>query len=177
MVSSGVREIVPAVVVGEGVHHPADVVLWGTGFLTTEFLVPMQVTGPDGASLASAWQDGASAYLGICVSGFPNLFLLYGPNTNLGHNSIIFMLEAQIGYVVSALKWLRDRGKQSVEVRAERQQAFDAEMQERLARSVWASGCGNWYGSLGEGGRTTGRARRSSTGGDRRIDPDDYVTR
>jgi cation diffusion facilitator CzcD-associated flavoprotein CzcO len=179
VVSSGVRELTETGVVDcDGVHHAADVLLWGTGFRTTEFLVPMTVTGPSGMSLAEAWQDGAEAYLGITVTGFPNLFLLYGPNTNLGHNSIIFMLEAQIGYIVDAIRLLRETGARSLEVKPEVQRAFDAEMQARLEQSVWSSGCSNWYRhASGKGtnnwpGPTLEYWRRT-----RQVDPDDYLTR
>jgi len=146
VVSSGIREVVEdGLIDADGQHHPADVILYGTGFRSTEFLVPMTVAGRGGTTLAEAWRGGAEAYLGLSVAGFPNLFLLYGPNTNLGHNSIIFMLEAQFRYVVGALRVLRDRPARWLDVKPERQRGFDAEMQERLSRSVWESGCSNWY--------------------------------
>jgi len=90
------------VVDGEGVEYPADTIIFGTGFRATAFLVPMQVRGVGGQELSQVWRDGASAYLGMTVPGFPNLFLVYGPTTNLGHNSVLLMVEAQIGYVVQA---------------------------------------------------------------------------
>src|SRR5207248_5450091 len=90
----------------DGTGHPADVIIYGTGFKAVEFLAPMQVSGLGGRRLREAWRGGAQAYLGITVSGFPNFFMLYGPNTNLGGNSIIYMLEGQVGYVLGALRAL-----------------------------------------------------------------------
>ena len=86
-------------VTADGTLRQADVIIYGTGFKTLDFLAPMSVTGLGGRRLEEAWRDGAEAYLGITVAGFPNFFMLYGPNTNLGGNSIIYMLEGQIGYV------------------------------------------------------------------------------
>jgi cation diffusion facilitator CzcD-associated flavoprotein CzcO len=80
------------------------VIIYGTGFKATEFLAPMLVSGVGGGRLRQAWQDGPQSYLGITVSGFPNFFMLYGPHTNLGGNSIIYMLEGQIGYVLGAIQ-------------------------------------------------------------------------
>ena len=107
LVTEPIERIVPdAVVTADGAAHPADVIIYGTGFGATQFLTPMQVSGRGGRSLRQAWRDGAQAYLGITVAGFPNFFMLYGPNTNLGGNSIIYMLEGQIGYVLGALQAL-----------------------------------------------------------------------
>lgn len=132
----------------DGVLHPADVVVYGTGFAATEFLAPMRVTGRDGQDLHEMWAGGAHAYLGITVPGFPNLFLLYGPNTNLGGGSIIAMLEAQAGYVVQAVRALSENGTGALEVREDVAEKFDVEMQERLAASVW-TGCASWYREAG----------------------------
>jgi cation diffusion facilitator CzcD-associated flavoprotein CzcO len=121
VVSTGIREVTEdAVVDADGTRHAADAILYGTGFRSTEILAPMQLVGRDGRRLED-----------------------YGPNTNLGHNSIIFMLEAQIRYVLSCLALLADGG--TLDVKPERQRAFDEEMQTRLAQSVWTSGCTNWY--------------------------------
>ena len=92
-----------AVVTADGVRHPADVLIFGTGFATTDFLSHIPVTGVGGRRLAEAWSAGAHAYLGSAVPGFPNCYLLYGPNTNLGHNSILFMVERQLNLVLQAL--------------------------------------------------------------------------
>jgi cation diffusion facilitator CzcD-associated flavoprotein CzcO/acetyl esterase/lipase len=127
----------------DGGEHPADVIILGTGFATTEFLAPMKVFGPGGRELSEQWRDGASAHLGMAVPGFPNLFLLYGPNTNLGSGSIVHMLECQISYVRQAVELLRS-GVRTLAVRPDVAARFDAEIQQRLARSVW-TGCRNWY--------------------------------
>ncbi len=87
----------------DGTERPVDTIIWGTGFETNEFVVPMRVLGTGGAELQHSWRDGAEAHRGISVAGYPNMFLLYGPNTNLGAGSIIVMLEAQIRYVAKAL--------------------------------------------------------------------------
>jgi cation diffusion facilitator CzcD-associated flavoprotein CzcO len=122
----------------------ADVIIFGTGFAATRFLAPMRVTGRDGVDLESAWRDGAAGYLGMTVPGFPNFFMLYGPNTNLGHNSIIYMLESQFAHVLRCLRALRDGGASRVEIGASPHRAFNAAVQSRLARSAWV-GCRSWY--------------------------------
>jgi cation diffusion facilitator CzcD-associated flavoprotein CzcO/acetyl esterase/lipase len=127
----------------DGTEHAADVIILGTGFAATDFLAPMKVFGTGGQELSERWRDGASAYLGIAVPGFPNLFLLYGPNTNLGSGSIVHMLECQIGYVRHALELLRS-GVRTLTVRPEVAARYDAEIQRRLAHTVW-TGCRNWY--------------------------------
>ena len=92
-----------AVVTADGRRRPADVLIFGTGFSTTDFLAHIPVVGEGGRSLAEAWSEGAHAYLGTAVPGFPNCYLLYGPNTNLGHNSILFMVERQINLILQAM--------------------------------------------------------------------------
>jgi cation diffusion facilitator CzcD-associated flavoprotein CzcO len=142
-----------AVVTADGTEHEVDTIVLGTGFAATEFLVPMRITGRDGRDLHEQWKDGASAYLGTVVPGFPNLFVVYGPNTNLGHNSIIVMIEAQVGWVVQAVRALRDRRLGWLDVRPEVAARFDAWVQRRLGRTVFAGGCHSWY--LTESGRNT----------------------
>ena len=90
----------------DGQQHDFDVIIWGTGFESTEFLAPLEILGAKGADLNTSWQQGAEAYLGITMPKFPNFFMLYGPNTNLGHNSIIFMIECQVNYIIDAVKTL-----------------------------------------------------------------------
>src|SRR5215470_9684256 len=126
LVTDRVERIEPGGVAAGGTLRPADVIIYGTGFRTTEFLAPMSVTGPGGRPLGEAWRDGAEAYLGITVAGFPNFFLLYGPNTNLGGNSIIYMLEGQIRYVAGALRALREQRLRWLTVRPEVQAEFNA---------------------------------------------------
>lgn len=128
----------------DGRLHEADVVVWGTGFAATSFLGGLQVTGLGGRDLHEAWADGARAHLGLSVPGFPNLFCIYGPNTNLGGSSIVNMLEAQAGYVAQVARRIADGGPRVLAVRPDRYDAYDREMQERLGRSAFA-GCDSWY--------------------------------
>jgi cation diffusion facilitator CzcD-associated flavoprotein CzcO len=146
---SEVRE--HSIVTADGTEREVDTIVLGTGFAATEFLMPMRVTGRDGRDLHDQWKDGASAYLGTVVPNFPNLFVLYGPNTNLGHNSILVMLEAQIGWVVQAVRALGRVDR--LEVRQDVADEFDAWVQERLGHTVFAGGCRSWY--LTESGRNT----------------------
>jgi cation diffusion facilitator CzcD-associated flavoprotein CzcO len=134
---------------GDGAHREVDAIVYGTGFQASGFLQPMRVTGLDGRDLHEAWRNGAEAYRGVVVSGFPNLFMLYGPNTNLGSNSIVFMLEAQIGYVDRALAAMRRRGLDWVDVRDEVQAAFNHWVEAVSRRTVWQTGCRSWYTTAG----------------------------
>ena len=132
MLPNGVRS-------ADGVVHEVDVIIYGTGFAATEFLAPMQITGVDGADLHGRWKEGARAYLGLSVPDFPNLFVVYGPNTNLGGSSIINMLEAASGAITTLLRHAESQGGGAVVVRPDAEQRFDDEIQERLANSVWAN--------------------------------------
>ena len=142
-----------SIVTADGTEREVDTIVLGTGFAATEFLAPMRITGRGGRDLHEQWKDGASAYLGTVVPGFPNLFLLYGPNTNLGHNSILVMLEAQVGWVVQAVRALRAERVRWLEVRRDVAEAFDSWVQERVGHTVFAGGCRSWY--LTAGGRNT----------------------
>jgi len=133
------------VVTAGGTTRPADVIVYGTGFRTLDFLAPMAVTGRGGRSLRQLWHDGAQAYLGISVAEFPNFFMLYGPHTNLGGNSIIYMLEGQIRYVLGALLALDREDLDWLDVRPEVQRAFNAWVDRASRTSVWESGCRSWY--------------------------------
>lgn len=145
LVTQGIRRITAdGVETVDGQHHPADAIVYGTGFAATEFLAPMTITGRDGQDLNHAWQQGAQAYLGMTVPGFPNFFMLYGPNTNLGHNSIIYMLESQIAHVMRCLKAADRAGASTVEVDAKRYTRFNSTIQNRLRATVW-QGCKSWY--------------------------------
>ena len=146
LVTDRIERIVPdGVVTADGTTRAADVIIYGTGFKAVEFLAPMSVSGLDGRRLQEAWPDGAQAYLGITVSGFPNFFMLYGPNTNLGGNSIIYMLEGQIGYVLGAIQALEAERLAWLDVRPEVQDAFNSWVQSASRTSVWESGCHSWY--------------------------------
>ncbi|TCP49262.1 cation diffusion facilitator CzcD-associated flavoprotein CzcO [Tamaricihabitans halophyticus] len=140
-----IAEITPGGVrTADGVEHPADVLIYGTGFASHEFLAPMEVYGCGGRSLREVWAGGARAYLGMAVPEFPNLFLMYGPNTNLGSGSILYMLERQARYIRQLVHRLAARPRSYVEVSPEVAERFDREMQRRLTDTVWAS-CASWY--------------------------------
>jgi cation diffusion facilitator CzcD-associated flavoprotein CzcO len=128
----------------DGRHHPADVLIWGTGFKTTEFMFPMDVVGRDGRTLQQEWGDGAHAHLGMTVPGFPSLFVLYGPNTNTSGGSIIVFLEAQVAYVRQALEETARRRAVALEVRRDVEQASDRALQEAFEGTAWTQ-CDSWY--------------------------------
>jgi cation diffusion facilitator CzcD-associated flavoprotein CzcO len=154
LVSEAIREITPrGVLTADGRERAADVLVWCTGFRVQGRLPAGTLVGRDGLDLRDAWEQASEAYLGTTVAGFPNLFLLNGPNTGLGHTSVLLMIEAQLAYVGDALRTLRERGLRSVEVRREAQDAYNAELQRRLAGTAWASGCRSWY--LDRNGRNT----------------------
>jgi cation diffusion facilitator CzcD-associated flavoprotein CzcO len=146
LVTDPIERIVPdGVRTADGSTRPAEVIIYGTGFRAVDFLAPMQVSGLDGTRLDDAWRDGAQAYLGITVSGFPNFFLLYGPNTNLGGNSILYMLEGQIGYVLGAIRALDTGGLAWLDVRPDVQDRFTSWVAAASRKSVWETGCHSWY--------------------------------
>lgn len=153
LVTEGIARVTPSgIETADGKLHEADVIVYGTGFAATRFLAPMRIVGRGGMDLNTAWSAGASSYLGMSVPGFPNFFMLYGPNTNLGHNSIIYMLESQFAHVLRCLRALRRTGAFQLEVEAAPYRAFNAGIQARLTQSAWA-GCRSWY--LDEQGRNT----------------------
>ena len=146
LVTEDVKAITEAGVrTGDGAEHACDVLVFGTGFETTDFLAPLAIRGENGRSLDDAWKDGAEAYYGVTVTGFPNLFLLYGPNTNLGHNSIILMIEAQVGYMVEAMHVLKARGAKALKLKPDAQVRFNAQLQHDLQDTAWAGSCSSWY--------------------------------
>ena len=146
IVNQAIQSITPhGVVTTDGREHPVDALIYGTGFAATDFLAPMQIKGLDGVELNQAWRDGAEAYKGISVNGFPNLFLLYGPNTNLGHNSILYMLESQFAYVLNCLDALQQQGLRYMDVKPQVQQRFNQHLQQVIRHSIWEQGCTSWY--------------------------------
>ena len=139
-----------AVVTAGGRRHPADVLIYATGFHTTDFLSHITITGVEGRKLADEWKAGAEAYLGITVPGFPNCFMLYGPNTNLGHNSILFMVERQVSYVLQALALTTAAGRSSrsrvsLDVRPEAFRRDSQRTQRLMTTTAWAGSCRSWY--------------------------------
>ncbi|MEO6953893.1 MAG: alpha/beta hydrolase fold domain-containing protein [Polyangia bacterium] len=130
----------------DGNLHAVDAIVLGTGFQATELPFAKRIHGRDGRSLDDVWAGTPRAYLGTTVSGFPNLFILLGPNTGLGHSSVLLMVEAQIELLLEAAAFLRDGGAVSVEPRAKVQAAFVDELERRMQGTVWASGgCDSWY--------------------------------
>lgn len=128
-----------------GALHEVDAIVYGTGFKVVDYLSAMRIVGVGKRELNDVWRESVRSYLGINVSGFPNLFLLMGPNTGLGHNSMIFMIEAQARYAVDAIRAMRRNALASLDVRPGVEQAFRAEMTKKLAHTVWTSGCNSWY--------------------------------
>lgn len=133
------------VVDNSGDRIQADVVIYGTGFKTNPFLAGIDVWGKQQSSLRETWKEGAHAYLGVSVNGFPNLHLLYGPNTNLGHTSIIIMLEAQSDYVLSLIQNIDDKGLSSCEVKREVEHDYNRDLQTRLSTLAFSKIANSWY--------------------------------
>ncbi|WP_320671192.1 flavin-containing monooxygenase [Patulibacter defluvii] len=148
VVTSGVREVrAHSIVDADGVEHPVDTIIYGTGFRVTDQPIAEIARGRDGVRLADRWAaDGIGAYRGTTVAGFPNLFLMVGPNTGLGHNSIIYMIESQMAYVRDALRQARAQAIGALAPKAALQAAEQEELQRRLEGTVWnAGGCRSWY--------------------------------
>jgi cation diffusion facilitator CzcD-associated flavoprotein CzcO len=141
-----------AVVTTDETVHEVDALIFATGFRTNPFLAPMKIEGARGRSLEVDWSHGARAYFGLTMTGYPNFFMLYGPNTNLGHNSIIFMLECQIAYVMDAIQWLIRDDLKSIDLRPEVMESFNEQLQRDLATTSWAAAPDSWYK---DGGRIT----------------------
>jgi cation diffusion facilitator CzcD-associated flavoprotein CzcO len=155
VVTEGVREVRESSVVTEsGDEIELDTLIMGTGFRVTDFPAADNLRGREGRSLNEVWQGSPQAYLGTSIAGFPNLFMLLGPNTGLGHTSVVFMIEAQIAHVVRCLRTMEARDVQAVEVRPEVQRAFNDQLQQQLEGTVWnAGGCQSWY--MDRNGRNT----------------------
>ena len=134
------------IVTEDGVEHEADVIIFGTGFYSQNFQGDLSIIGRNGVTLADRWgEDDAEAYVGITVDGFPNMFLMYGPNTNLNHNSNIAMFEIQQRYVADFLEKTKDIEKVSADVRKDVIDQFNATMQEEMKGSAYSSECSSWY--------------------------------
>jgi cation diffusion facilitator CzcD-associated flavoprotein CzcO len=138
------RVTAEGIVTADGTLHELDCIVWATGFRTNDFMFPMDITGAGEHELSEAWLDGAHAHLGMCVPGFPNMFVMYGPNTNTSGGSIIVYLEAQAAYLRQALCAVRDRGAAAIDVRPEVEAATDHALQQRFAGTAWAD-CDSWY--------------------------------
>jgi cation diffusion facilitator CzcD-associated flavoprotein CzcO len=144
LVTDRISEITPAgVVTADGTAHPADVIIYATGFNVTESVTALNVTGRDGRQLA---REGLEAYYGITVPGFPNFFMLLGPNTGSGHNSVVFMIESQVQHIMSCLRILARDQAETIEVSPDALRRFNTGLQRRLGRAVWSTGgCTSWY--------------------------------
>jgi cation diffusion facilitator CzcD-associated flavoprotein CzcO len=153
--TAGIREVRErSIVTTDGRETEVDAIVFGTGFRVTDMPAAEYIRGRSGESLAEAWKGTMQAYLGTSIAGFPNLFMLVGPNTGLGHNSMVFMIESQIAYVLDALRTMERGGLASVDVRQEVQDAYNEELQDGLRETVWATGgCASWY--LDATGRNT----------------------
>ena len=133
-----------------GEYYPCDVMIYATGFITNPFLDGIRITGRTGTALAEHWSTGAQAYLGITTSEFPNLFFMYGPNTNLGHNSILLMAEAQADYILQAIQSVDKANASALEVRDNVEEHYNSEIQSRLQKMAWNSVADSWYKSGGK---------------------------
>ena len=156
LVTDGITRITATgIVTADGVEREVDAIVVATGFYTTEQPIAQHIKGRDGRTLADAWSEhGMAAYKGTTISGFPNLFQIAGPNTGLGHSSMVFMIETQIGYIVSALQQMGEREIAAVEPRPAAQRAWNDDLQQRMKRTVWSTGgCASWY--LDAHGRNT----------------------
>jgi cation diffusion facilitator CzcD-associated flavoprotein CzcO len=149
LVTEGIESIGPrGVRTRDGVEREVDAIVYGTGFDVARYMAPLHIVGRQGRVLNELWHEAPRSYLGITVSGFPNLFMLMGPNTGLGHNSMIFMIEAQVRYAVQCIQALRSQDLRWLDVRPEVQDAFNDSLREKLGQTVWQSGgCRSWYQS------------------------------
>jgi len=145
LVTAPITRVQPeGLITADGTLHEAECIIWATGFATNDFMFPMRIDGSDEHSLQEDWREGAHAHLGMTVPGYPNMFVLYGPNTNTSGGSIIFYLEMQSAYVRQALQELRRSGAGAIEVRPEVEARSDAELQARFAGTAWLE-CDSWY--------------------------------
>jgi cation diffusion facilitator CzcD-associated flavoprotein CzcO len=178
VVSTGIgRVVADGIVDGQGVHHPADTIIFGTGFHVTDAPIAERISGRQGRRLSDVWAGSPRAHLGMSIAGFPNLFMLLGPNTGLGHNSVLVMIEAQIDYVRRLLRHRAHLGAATVEPTAHAQAASVAAVDRATQGSVWtAGGCSSWY--LDRTGRNSALWPGSVRAYERRLaqlDSTDYV--
>jgi cation diffusion facilitator CzcD-associated flavoprotein CzcO len=147
LVTDGVAEVRErSIVTSDGTEREIDTIIYGTGFHVTDTPLADLVRGRDGRTLAEAWQGSPKAFNGTAIPGFPNFFMLLGPNTGLGHTSVVYMIESQVAYVVGALKHMARRRAATLEVRADALDAYVREIDAGLAATVWnAGGCRSWY--------------------------------
>ena len=147
LVTESIQEInKTGVLTRDGVQHDTDAIILATGFQAAEGVLRYDIKGVGGLDLNDAWRDGAEAYLGTSIAGFPNMFMVVGPNTGLGHSSMILMIEAQVNYIMQGLKALKQKGAKYTDVKREVEKQYNEELQFNLSRTVWQSGgCVSWY--------------------------------
>jgi cation diffusion facilitator CzcD-associated flavoprotein CzcO len=146
LITGGLEEVRPrSVVTADGRELEVDTIILGTGFHVTDMPVAKYIRGRDGKTLDELWQGSPDAYLGTAIPGYPNLFMLLGPNTGLGHNSMVYMIESQVAHVLAALRAMKERDAQTVEVRAEVAERFNDRIDEQHKGTVWTTGCSSWY--------------------------------
>ena len=148
LVTEGIQEVTENSIIDKnGQERQVDCIIYGTGFITDPriYMKDFPLKGANGHDLMQDWKENAESYYGILTKGFPNLFQLVGPNTGLGHNSIIFMIEAQVEYILKVLNIMKKQGADSIEVKAEVQDQFNEKVQKDLSNTVWSSGCNSWY--------------------------------
>ncbi|MDP9650108.1 flavin-containing monooxygenase [Paraburkholderia caledonica] len=145
-----------AVITSDGVRHPVDCLIFGTGFQVADPFARGVVRGRDDVDIVDTWRDGAHAYLGTALPGYPNFFMIVGPNTGLGHNSMVFMIESQVEYILRALKTMRSERAEAIEVRPQVERAYNEKIQHKLGRAIWSTGgCKSWYLDPRTGRNTT----------------------
>jgi cation diffusion facilitator CzcD-associated flavoprotein CzcO len=146
VLTDGVREVRPrSVVTTAGAELEVDTIILGTGFHVTDNPIASRVRGREGKTLAEVWSPSMRAYLGMSVAGFPNLFMIIGPNTALGHNSMVFMIESQLNYLMGCLEAMSARRASTVEVRSDAVAEFNDEIDRAMRGTVWSAGCNSWY--------------------------------
>ncbi|RFU44130.1 NAD(P)/FAD-dependent oxidoreductase [Paraburkholderia sp. DHOC27] len=157
LISAGIARIEEdAVVTSDGVRHPADCLIFGTGFQVADPFPRGVILGKGGVDIVDTWRDGAHAYLGTALPGYPNFFMIVGPNTGLGHNSMVYMIESQVEYILRALHAMRSERAAAIEVRPQVERAYNERIQQQLGRAIWSTGgCKSWYLDPNTGNNTT----------------------
>ena len=155
VVTDGIERVTAnSIVTADGTEHEVDTIIFGIGFEVTKQPVAKRIRGRDGRTLSEHWTPSIQAYKGTTIAGFPNLFFMTGPNTGLGHNSMVFMVESQLNYIIDCIRTLDERGTEIFEVKRDAQERYNAWIQERLDGTVWTAGnCQSWY--LDDTGRNT----------------------
>ena len=148
LVTDGIKEIREhSIVTADGKERPVDCIILGTGFIVDPrvYMKDFELTGVGGRDLRQDWKDHPECYYGVAASGYPNLWQLVGPNSGLGHNSIIFMIEAQVHYISECMKLMREKGADFMDVKYGVQRTFNDELQKHFKGTVWSEGCASWY--------------------------------